>query len=94
MGVLMMGFLHVYMKFTQPLFVQALMGIKNLVESNLFKLYILNKPAEGDLKRPFKAAPGFFGGVWSYCDLSIGDTLADAYFSWWPCYRQGFDTRS
>lgn len=62
MGVLMMGFLHVYMKFTQPLFVQALMGIKNLIESNLFKLYILNKPAEGDLKRPFKAAAGLFGG--------------------------------
>jgi len=61
MGVLMMGFLHVYMKFTQPLFVQALMGVKNLFESNLFKLYILNKPAEGDLKRPFKAAPGLFG---------------------------------
>lgn len=63
MGVLMMGFLHVYMKFTQPLFVQALMGIKNLVESKLFKLYILNKPAEGELKRPFKAPPSMFGGV-------------------------------
>jgi len=63
MGVLMMGFLHVYMKFTQPLFVQALMAIKNLVESKPFKLYILDKPAEGDLKRPFKAPPGLFGGV-------------------------------
>jgi len=61
MGVMMMGFLHIYMKFTQPLFIQALMGIKSLVESKPFQLYILNKPADGDLKRPFKAPPGLFG---------------------------------
>jgi len=61
MGVLMIGFLHIYMKFTQPLFVQAIMGIKNLIESKPFQLYIRNKPAEGDLKRPFKAPAGFFG---------------------------------
>ena len=63
MGVAMMGFLHVYMNFTQPLFIQALMGIKNLFEAKPVKLYIFNKPAEGDLKRPFKAPPGLFGGV-------------------------------
>ncbi len=74
----MMGFLHVYMKFTQPLFIQALMGIKNLFEAKPVKLYIFNKPAEGDLKRPFKAPPGLFGGVYRRCDLLICDALTNA----------------
>ncbi|CAG7849620.1 Inorganic phosphate transport protein PHO88 AltName: Full=Phosphate metabolism protein PHO88 [Serendipita indica DSM 11827] len=58
MGVAMMGFMHFYMKFTQPLFIQGLMGIKNLLEAKPVALYIFNKPAEGDLKRPFKQPPG------------------------------------
>lgn len=62
MGCGMMLFLHLYLKYTQPLFIQALMGIKSLYDSKIVALYILGKPAEGDLKRPFKAAPGLFGG--------------------------------
>jgi len=61
MGVGMMLFLHLYLKYTQPLFIQALMGLKSLYDSKIVALYILGKPAEGDLKRPFKAAPGLFG---------------------------------
>ncbi|KAG8832413.1 hypothetical protein FRC17_001394 [Serendipita sp. 399] len=60
-GVAMMGFMHFYMKFTQPLFIQGLMGLKGLYEAKPFALYILGKPAEGDLKRPFKQPPGLFG---------------------------------
>jgi len=62
MGIAMMGFLHIYMKFTQPLFIQALMGLKGLYDAKPVHIHILGKPAEGDLKRPFKAAGGIFGG--------------------------------
>jgi len=61
MGVAMMGFLHFYMQFTQPLFIQGLMAVKGLYEAKPVKLYILNQPAEGELKRPFKQPPGLFG---------------------------------
>ncbi|KAJ8503504.1 hypothetical protein ONZ45_g10806 [Pleurotus djamor] len=61
MGIAMMAFLHGYMKFTQPLFIQALMGIKNLFDAKPVSIHVLGKAAEGDLKRPFKGAPGMFG---------------------------------
>ncbi|KAJ3777882.1 inorganic phosphate transporter Pho88 [Lentinula raphanica] len=63
MGILMMAFLHGYMKFTQPLFIQSLMGLKGLYDAKPIAIHILGKPAEGDLKRPFKSAPGFFGAA-------------------------------
>ncbi|KIJ51099.1 hypothetical protein M422DRAFT_204127 [Sphaerobolus stellatus SS14] len=63
MGIAMMGFLHIYMQYTQPLFIQALMGLKNLYEAKPVAIHLLGKPAEGDLKRPFKGAPSLFGGA-------------------------------
>ncbi|KZT06099.1 inorganic phosphate transporter [Laetiporus sulphureus 93-53] len=60
MGLAMMTFMHLYMKYTQPLFVQALMGLKGLYDAKLVAIHILGKPAEGDLKRPFKSG-GFMG---------------------------------
>ncbi|KAF7966734.1 hypothetical protein HWV62_37257 [Athelia sp. TMB] len=62
LGLLMMCGLHLYMGYTQPLFVQGIMGIKNLYDAKPVALYILGKKAEGDLKRPFKAA-GMFGAA-------------------------------
>ncbi|KAJ3489315.1 hypothetical protein NLI96_g2231 [Meripilus lineatus] len=61
-GILMMVFLHGYLKYTQPLFIQALMGLKNLYEAKPVAIHVLGKPAEGDLKRPFKTG-GMFGGA-------------------------------
>ncbi|KAG8745106.1 hypothetical protein FRC10_008717 [Ceratobasidium sp. 414] len=61
MGVLMMAFLHGYMKYTQPLFIQGLMGLKNLIEAKPVAIHIFGKPAQGDLKRPFKSGGGLFG---------------------------------
>ena len=58
----MMAFLHLYLKYTQPLFIQGLMGLKNVFDAKPVQIYIFGKPAEGDLKRPFKAAAGLFGG--------------------------------
>jgi hypothetical protein len=63
MGIAMMGFLHGYMKFTQPLFVQGLMGLKGLFDAVPVKVHILGQKTEGDLKRPWKGAPGMFGGA-------------------------------
>ena len=47
------------MKYTQPLFIQALMGLKNLYDAKVVAIHVLGKPADGDLKRPFKAASMF-----------------------------------
>lgn len=61
-----MAFLHIYLKYTQPLFVQALMGLKSLYEAKTVKIHLLGRPADGDLKRPFKGAGGMFGGTRLY----------------------------
>ncbi|KAG0705791.1 inorganic phosphate transporter [Suillus ampliporus] len=58
-GVAMMAFFHLYMKYTQPLFIQALMGLKNLYDAKPVAIHVLGKAAEGDLKRPFKTASMF-----------------------------------
>jgi hypothetical protein len=63
MGIAMMAFLHGYLKYTQPLFMQAIMGLKGLYDAKPVAIHILGKPAEGDLKRPFKAA-SMFGGMY------------------------------
>ncbi|KAI0750316.1 inorganic phosphate transporter [Daedaleopsis nitida] len=61
-GAAMMAFMHLYLKYTQPLFIQALMGVKTLYDAKPVAIHLFGKPAEGDLKRPFKAG-GMFGGA-------------------------------
>ncbi|KUI62547.1 Inorganic phosphate transport protein PHO88 [Cytospora mali] len=63
MGMAMMTFMHLYMKYTNPLLIQSIIPLKSAVESNLFKIHVLGHPAVGDLKRPFKAAAGFMSGM-------------------------------
>jgi Phosphate transport (Pho88) len=65
----MMTVLHVYLRFTQPLFVQAIMGLKAIYDAKPVALHVLGKPAEGDLSRPFKAAPGLFGSKCFYSSI-------------------------
>ena len=89
MGLAMMTFLHLYMHYTQPLFIQALMGLKALYDAKPVAIHVLNKPAEGDLKRPFKAGGGMFGGkhssptsstesrVSTSCNFSAADPQTD-----------------
>ncbi|KAI0258103.1 inorganic phosphate transporter [Gloeopeniophorella convolvens] len=60
-SIAMMAFLHIYLKYTQPLFVQGIMALKSLYEAKTVKIHVLGAAAEGDLKRPFKGAPGLFG---------------------------------
>lgn len=63
MGVGMMAVMHIYFKFTQPLLVQSILPVKNAFETKLAAIHVFGKPATGDHKRPFKAAPGLFGGA-------------------------------
>lgn len=63
-GLAMMGFMHLYMKYTNPLFMQCISPIKTALESNEVKIHLFGKPATGDMKRPFTAA-SLFGGATS-----------------------------
>jgi hypothetical protein len=69
----MMAFLHLYLKYSQPLFVQGIMAFKSLYEAKTVKIHVLGQAPEGDLKRPFKAAGGLFGGA---CYPSISHIIS------------------
>lgn len=56
----MMGFMHLYMKYTNPLVMQSVSSVKSALETNIVKIHLFGQAASGDLKRPFKAAPGLF----------------------------------
>ncbi|KAJ9115640.1 hypothetical protein QFC20_000967 [Naganishia adeliensis] len=62
-GIAFMGFLHVYMGYTQPLFIQAIMTLKGVFESKPAMLYLWGKKAEGDLSRPFKTGGGLMDSL-------------------------------
>ncbi|EDK47186.1 phosphate transporter (Pho88) [Lodderomyces elongisporus] len=57
-GLAMMGFMHLYMGYTNPLVMQSVSSLKSALESNMAKIHLYGTPATGDLKRPFKSAPG------------------------------------
>jgi Phosphate transport (Pho88) len=61
MGVGMMGVMHLYFKYTNPLLIQSIIPLKGAFEGNLIKIHLFGKPAAGDLKRPWKAAGGMMG---------------------------------
>ncbi|GAV27521.1 hypothetical protein PMKS-000989 [Pichia membranifaciens] len=70
-GLAMTGFMHLYMKFANPLVMQSISPVKGALESNIVKIHLFNSPAVGDLKRPFKAAPSILSG------LTGGDVKTD-----------------
>ena len=61
MGVAMMAFMHLYMKYTNPLLIQSIIPLKGAFEGNLMKIHLFGQPAIGDLKRPWKSAGGMMG---------------------------------
>ena len=77
----MMGFLHLYLKYSQPLFVQGIMAFKSLYEAKTVKIHVLGQAADGDLKRPFKAAGGLFGGAWCFSCLTFIISLPNLYLA-------------
>jgi hypothetical protein len=84
-----MAFLHIYLKYTQPLFMQALMGLKGLYDSNEIALHIFGRKAEGDLKRPFVAPPGLLG-----CTSSFSVISRVAHYSFQPLAPRPISLRS
>jgi hypothetical protein len=56
-GFVLMLVLHFYWNFTQPLFIQSILPLKNLYHNKIVQIHLFGKPAEGDLKRPFKESP-------------------------------------
>ena len=61
MGVGMMAFMHLYMKYTNPLLIQSIIPLKGAFEGNLMKIHLFGQPAIGDLKRPWKSSGGMMG---------------------------------
>lgn len=59
-GLAMMGFMHLYLKYTNPLFMQMISPIKSALEHNEVKIHLFGAVPVGDLKRPF-SAPSMFG---------------------------------
>ena len=72
----MMAFLHIYFKYTQPLFVQGIMAFKSLYEAKTVKIHVFGQNADGDLKRPFKSGAGLFGGACSYLRNTAGPIIS------------------
>lgn len=62
-GLAMMGFMHIYMKYTNPLLIQSIIPLKSAFEANLVQIHLFGKPAIGDLKRPFKQPAGFMSAL-------------------------------
>ncbi|KAJ1650202.1 phosphate transporter (Pho88) [Dispira simplex] len=50
----MLGFMHYQWGFVQPLFLQSVLPIKSFVTSNLVRIHILGRAAEGPLQRPWR----------------------------------------
>ncbi|KAF8928209.1 hypothetical protein BGZ58_009817 [Dissophora ornata] len=54
-GLGVMLFLNYQFGVIRPLVVQSILPVKNALQSKFAQVYLFNKPAEGDLKRPWKA---------------------------------------
>lgn len=63
MGVGMMAFMHLYLKYSNPLLIQSILPLKGAFEANITQIYLFGKPATGELKRPFKAGGGLMSGL-------------------------------
>lgn len=58
-GIAMMAFMHLYMKYTNPLLMQSIMPVKSAFEQKIVQIHVFGKAASGDLKRPFAVASMF-----------------------------------
>ncbi|KAF8970492.1 hypothetical protein BGZ46_010498 [Entomortierella lignicola] len=54
-GLILMVFLHFQFGVIRPLVVQSILPVKNALQSKWAQVHLFGKPAEGDLKRPWKA---------------------------------------
>ncbi|KAG0167823.1 hypothetical protein DFQ28_005526 [Apophysomyces sp. BC1034] len=65
-SIAMISLMHWQFKFTQPLLLQAILPVKNLLTHKIALIHLWGDAPEGDLKRPFKAENplgALFGGA-------------------------------
>lgn len=55
--------MHLYFKYTNPLLIQSIIPLKGAFEGNEIKIHLFGTPANGDLKRPFKAPAGLMSSL-------------------------------
>jgi Phosphate transport (Pho88) len=60
MGMAMVGVMHLYFGYTNPLLIQSIVPLKGALEGNLTKVWLYGWPAVGDLKRPWKGSSSGF----------------------------------
>lgn len=77
-SVAMMGFMHIYLKYTNPLVMQSISSVKSALEANIIKIHLFGTPATGDLKRPFKSAPGFLQALQGVTDVKTDKASVEA----------------
>ena len=57
-GLLMVAFMHFYMKSTKPLILQSILPLKALWEADIFRVHIRGHAASGELQRPWRSRKG------------------------------------
>ncbi|KAG0656535.1 phosphate transporter (Pho88) [Monosporozyma unispora] len=60
-NLVVMLFMHLYLKYSNPLFMQCISPIKSTLENKVVQIILFSKKDSGYLKRPFKTEP-MFGG--------------------------------
>lgn len=58
-NLLVMLFMHLYLGYSNPLFMQSISPIKSTLENKVVKIMLFNYKDTGFLKRPFKTEPMF-----------------------------------
>merc|ERR1712166_141740 len=74
MGVGIISFIFYKWESPKPLFMQMLMAPAAIIGSELFSIYVRNKPAEGVLARPWAPAPGMFDEIKKAMDQPVEAT--------------------
>ncbi|EME28654.1 Uncharacterized protein Gasu2_48890 [Galdieria sulphuraria] len=57
MNAIFLAFMHLKMKALTPVVLQSAMGILRIMDDAMFRIHVLNEPAQGALARPFKPEP-------------------------------------
>ena len=58
-NLVVMLFMHLYLKYSNPLFMQCISPIKSTLENKVVQIILFSKKDSGYLKRPFKTEPMF-----------------------------------
>lgn len=53
-SIVAMAYLHLRRGYLQPIVVHAIVGLISLIQEPLVQIYLLGRPAEGALSRPFQ----------------------------------------